>query len=418
MIDAYITDRSFPLDHDVEVALSVRYKYGYDNSYELTLKPVNGRETAFKEIVVEWANTDRKANILSIWPPATNKAEASVILLEIEETQRSFVIIKDSIEKHFVNYPGYGDKTVPIKNTSWALNKNIFKLRNIVLSGIPEAEIFLDSFIQSDLYKYIGQLAGIFKSASIPDSFYSNNESRELSFLRGDCMQVMFSVGKYTPEVIQKYFVSHYTDYDERSRTKALVDMLLCNGHNHQAIGKLIDDVRNANNDDTYSIRMDALVKELSRMCCFDSDLVYDFYDADPSFMTEMALYVVASLRKQLAKCERVGENYKPRKQDVKRYIAYMLAILTLLRLRDPDRAGLFPVLEVASDNSKKLARELRILDDYMSKERPINPAIRFKLNKPDSLSKMSDLCYALDLYLNGDKQAASIEVVGVDEDD
>ena len=71
----------------------------------MTLKPVNGRETAFKEIVVEWANTDRKANILSIWPPATNKAEASVILLEIEETQRSFVIIKDSIEKHFVNYP-------------------------------------------------------------------------------------------------------------------------------------------------------------------------------------------------------------------------------------------------------------------------------------------------------------------------
>lgn len=53
MIDAYITDKSFPLDHDVEVALSVRYKYGYDNSYELTLKPVNRRETAFKEIVVE-----------------------------------------------------------------------------------------------------------------------------------------------------------------------------------------------------------------------------------------------------------------------------------------------------------------------------------------------------------------------------
>ena len=199
---------------------------------------------------------------------------------------------------------------------------------------------------------------------------------------------------------------------DRREQARTKIESRQC------PIGKLIDDVRNANNDDTYSIKMDALVKELSRMCCFDSDLVYDFYDADPSFMTEMALYVVASLRKQLAKCERVGENYKPRKQDVKRYIAYMLAILTLLRLRDPDRAGLFPVLEVASDNSKKLARELRILDDYMSKERPINPAIRFKLNKPDSLSKMSDLCYALDLYLNGDKQAASIEVVGVDEDD
>ena len=53
-----------------------------------------------------------------------------------------------------------------------------------------------------------------------------------------------------------------------------------------------------------------------------------------------------------------------------------------------------------------------------MSREGPINPAIRFKLNKPDSLSGMSDLSYALDLYLNGDKKAASIEVAGVDEDD
>lgn len=53
-----------------------------------------------------------------------------------------------------------------------------------------------------------------------------------------------------------------------------------------------------------------------------------------------------------------------------------------------------------------------------MSKEHPINPAVRFKLNKPESLSKMSDLCYAIDLYLNGSRQAASIEVVGVDEDD
>lgn len=89
-----------------------------------------------------------------------------------------------------------------------------------------------------------------------------------------------------------------------------------------------------------------------------------------------------------------------------------------LLRLRDTERAGGFSVLEVASEDSRKLAREIRELDDYMSREGPINPAVRFKLNKPESLSKMSDLCYALDLYLNGDNQAASIEVVGVDEDD
>ena len=46
--------------------------------------------------------------------------------------------------------------------------------------------------------------------------------------------------------------------------------------------------------------------------------------------------------------------------------------------------------------------------------------SVRFRLanEKPESLSKMSDLTYALDLYLNGDRRAASIEVVGVDEDE
>lgn len=420
MIDAYITDKSFPLDHDVVVALSVKYRYGYDNSYELTLKPVNGRETAFKEIVVEWANIDRKSNILNICPPATNKAEASVILRDIEEIQVNLAKIQKGIEKHFVNCSGYGDKSSYIKITYEALYKNIFKLRNIVLSGLPEAEVFIESFVSSNLYKYIGQLAGIFKSIDIPSSFYNNDthDSKELSFLRSNSMQIMFSLGKYTPEVIQKHFVTHYTDFDEGTRIKSMVAMLLCNGHNRQAIELLIGDVQDAAKKNTYSRRMDALIKELSRMCCFDSGLVYDFYDVAPSFMTEMAFYVINGLRNQLATCEKFGENYRPEERDIKRYISYLRAILMLLRLRDSKKAGGFSVLEVASDDSKRLARELRILDDYMSKERPINPAVRFKLNKPESLSKMSDLCYVLDLYLNGSRQTASIEVVGVDEDD
>ena len=94
------------------------------------------------------------------------------------------------------------------------------------------------------------------------------------------------------------------------------------------------------------------------------------------------------------------------------------MALLSFLRLRDPDRAEGFQLLEVASEDSKKLAKEIRDLDDYMSRERPISPSIRFKINKPDSLSKMSDLPYALDLYLKGDKQAAAIEVVGVEDED
>lgn len=66
LIEAYITDKSFPLDYDVIVKLSVKYKYGFDNSYELSLKPENVNETAFEKIIVEWANMNRDNNQVNI----------------------------------------------------------------------------------------------------------------------------------------------------------------------------------------------------------------------------------------------------------------------------------------------------------------------------------------------------------------
>ena len=418
MIDAYITDKSFPLDHDVEVALSVRYKYGYDNSYELTLKPVNRRETAFKEIVVEWANTDRKSNVLNIWPPETNRLPDDIVLLAIAEAKDSFSKIQSSIEKHMVNYVSYNDKSYPIKQTDQFLNRNIFKLRNIVLSDLPEARDFIQWFVDQPLYKYIGQIAGIFKHQDIDESFFIDNAGKQMSYFIGDCLQVMFSIGRYTPQVIQDSFVKRYEGFNDKSRMKAMIDMLLRNGTNKAAIGVIIDEIRNSADQDTYSVRMYSLVRELGRMCCFDSDLVYAFYDVDPSFMHDITNYTINGIRRMLNRCEKQGDSYTPDRKVIKMYVSYMVALLSFLRLRNPDRADGFNLLAVGSDDSKKLAREIRALDDYMSRESPINPAIRFKLNKPESLSKMSDLSYALDLYLNGDKKAASIEVVGVDEDD
>lgn len=418
MIDAYITDKSFPLDHDVEVSLSVRYKYGYDNSYELILKPVNGRETAFKEIIVEWANTDRKSNVLNIWPPETNRLPDDIVLQAIDEAKDSLSKIQWNIEKHMVNYVSYNDKSYPIKMTDQFLNGNIFKLRNIVLSDLPEAEEFMRWFIDQPLYKYIGQIAKIFERRDIDNSFFDDNDSKQMDYFIGDCLQVMFSIGRYTPQDIQNSFVKRYKEFNDKSRMKAMIDMLLRNGTNKAAIGVIIDEIRNSSKQDTYSVRMYSLVRELGRMCCFDSDLVYAFYDVDPSFMYEITNYTINGIRRMFNRCEKQGESYTPDRKAIKMYVSYMVALLSFLRLRNPERADGFNLLVVGSDDSKKLSREIRVLDNYMSKEHPINPAIRFKLNKPESLSKMSDLSYALDLYLNGDKRAASIEVVGVDEDD
>lgn len=417
-IDAYITDKSFPLNHDVIVSLLVRYRYGFDNSFELTLCPVDSEEKSFEQIVVEWTNTDRKMNVENIWPPATNRPEDEFVLRAIDEVKNSFEKIQSGIEKHMVNYLSGSDKSTPIRTTDSFLNRNIFKLRNIVLCDLPEAEDFLEWFIKQPIYTYLGELSGIFKHPDIPEEFFAENEGVNLDYLQGDCMQVMLSIGRYTPKEIQDHFVNFYETYNEKYRMKVMVDMLLRNGSNRSGIEAVINDIKDVQNDDKYSVKMDGLVKELGRMCCFDSDLIYDFYAVDPAFIHEMIEFTVSWIRKILKRCEKYGDSYRADKKTIKRYISYMIAILGFLRLRDPDRAEGFDLLLVGSDESKQLAREIKELDDYMSREGPINPAIRFKITKPESLSKMSDLSYALDLYLNGDKKAASIEVVGVDDED
>lgn len=427
MIDAYIYNKSFPLDHDVVVRLFVKYRYGFDNSYELVLKPDNIKETAFKEIIVEWTNTDRKVDVSNIWPPKTNRLEDSIVLMAIDEARNSFSKIQSIIEKHIVHYYGHNDKLYQIKQISKFLSGNIFKLRNIVLSNLPEVREFMKWFVETPLYKYLGQISNFFKRQDIPDSFFEDNAGKDMNILIGDCLQVMFSIGSYTPKEIQDSFVKRYFTFGEKFRMKAMIDMLLRNGSNHAAIRMIIKEIRKlgkSKDQKTYSVSMYSLVRELGRMCCFDSELIYDFYDVDRSFMYDMTNYIInsisymlRSIRDMLRKCEKNGDAYKPNEKNVKDYVLYMVALLSFLRLRDPSRTDGFTLLSVGSDDSKKLAREIRKLDDYMmSGEYPINKTIKFKLNKPEALYKMSDLSYALDLYLNGGKEATSIEVVGLEE--
>jgi hypothetical protein len=89
--------------------------------------------------------------------------------------------------------------------------------------------------------------------------------------------------------------------------------------------------------------------------------------------------------------------------------------IFAVLRLRDPEVVEAFELLSVNSLEARRLAKNIRMLDSYM--EHPYLKG-RFKLEKPENLYNMSDLAYAIDLFLMGDKKAAYIEVVSVEDGD
>ena len=95
-----------------------------------------------------------------------------------------------------------------------------------------------------------------------------------------------------------------------------------------------------------------------------------------------------------------------------KRYLSVIEVVLAILRLREnPD----FDILTAGTKEALELADLIRDVDDIMS-----NPESRIKLmvNKPEALRNMSNIAYAIDMYLTGNEGVDSIEVLSVESDE
>ena len=99
-------------------------------------------------------------------------------------------------------------------------------------------------------------------------------------------------------------------------------------------------------------------------------------------------------------------------KQARKRYRSVIEVILAVLRLRENPE---FDVLVAGTKEATELADLIRTVDDIMG-----NPESRIKLmvNKPEALCNMSNIAYAIDMYLTGNEGVDSIEVLSVESDE
>jgi hypothetical protein len=58
-------------------------------------------------------------------------------------------------------------------------------------------------------------------------------------------------------------------------------------------------------------IKMDGCIRELSKRCCFDSDLIYAIYAAEQEFIEDIVKCVRSNFNKMLNICKRYGSEYK-----------------------------------------------------------------------------------------------------------
>lgn len=404
VIEAYVTDKSFPLQENVKVELLVKYKYGFDNSYELVLKPIDGEKAPFDEIVVEWKSRDKiKVAKYPIYPELTNYDK---VLKDISKVQKRFCSIEDTVERFIVKYSYDNVCRLDFRRLNNEMTSSIFTIRNIIVHDeIEEVQEFINKFYKSNLLKYLKEISGI-TSIGILNDFFNSEEffndakaTKNYKNLVCSAMQLIYSFGIKTPLNLQIDLLNRYETLDVVHKDNILLNMFFLNSNNKKIINLILEEFQN--ND-----KKDSCIKELSSLCWFDRNMIYNLKQC-PKFLEDIVIYITKELKYR--------SKNKPRREKLKsqqkRFLRYVEMILAILRLRELDD---FSMLEVGSKESRELARYIRKVDEIM--EHP-KSKIKFKVNKPEALCNMSDVAYAVDMYLTGNEGVDSIEVISVESD-
>ncbi|MEI0492603.1 hypothetical protein R4J17_09170 [Brachyspira intermedia] len=96
---AFIRDKSFPLDKEIDVKLQINYKYAAENSYELIAYPVD-KNSGFEKILIEWdySNTVK----LEDKPIPFNQKNKNIDKDKFDKFREHIKLLKD-YERYFNN---------------------------------------------------------------------------------------------------------------------------------------------------------------------------------------------------------------------------------------------------------------------------------------------------------------------------
>lgn len=403
-IEAYIPIKG-KLEHDIDVNMFIRYKYGSDESYELILRPLNAQRAPFKELKAEWCSGYREKRTVGRpkFPPLkSNKEINSDIEVIKNRLNKTFDILRKFL-KYRYSYVIVSEKFDFERNAN-AMSVNTFKLREILryYDINKNVQEFVEWFFESNIYKICIELMTLDYNNGLNKKFYEDyKDTAELKDLQNGAAELIYSFGVYVPGKYQDYLATYYHDLSFKRKQSILLDAIYKNTENDALWYLFLDLVKKKKKCIVFNIR------GISNLCWCDKDmipkigmysgLVYEIVNSCVGYLKELQ-YVTAKDHKYQTK--------------VKSYLSVIEVILAILRLRkNPE----FDLLVAGSKEAIELADLIREVDDIMG-----NPESRIKLtvDKPEALYNMSNIAYAIDMYLTGNEGVDSIEVLSVESDE
>lgn len=389
--NAILKNKAFPLKEDIQVRLSINYKYGDENSYELIVTPINTDE--FSKIIAEWEEEleFKKENKYPAIPISSLSDEE--VIITINSLNKIFDRLNYLFEIDFKNNRFDKDNIEKLsKQVYWAT----FRVQELVITDGEVVIDFMRGFYQNPLLKYIVMFIEVIKS---PYNFEEIDQEalRSIGMLKENLTVFMCSLGKFTADKV----INFVTDHDLNYKSAIIGSALFKNSDNHQLQETVLLQLKN---------NKQQMLKAFSKSIWVDQDVIINIYKYSPSCISE----ILIEIEKEFLRL------YRFRNLDAKRitntFRDYSKLLLAIIRLRQFDN---FNLLDAGSKRANRLAKCIRTIDEEIFRSgMEYESYIEFDLSKPNALKNMNDLAYALNVYLTGDKNAnlISIKKISIDK--
>lgn len=402
-IEAYIPLKG-KLTRDVDVNMFIRYKYGSDESYELILRPLDTSEAPFEELKAEWRSGYReKRNVGGPkFPPLKSSEEIAV---DVENIKLNLTKTYSKMKKNLCDGYDYDfvSENFEFDKICRFLAINTFNLRDTLryYDMSENVQEFVKWFFGSRLFRCCVELMTLENVENLSEAFLADYmDSDELKKLRSSAAQLVYSFGAYVPYEFQQYLAENYHELSFDFKQSILLNSIYKNTENDA----LWDLVLELFQEKPYSIITN--IRSLSNLCWCDEKMVPKF-GMYPALVGEI-INIATETLKGMMHMSPDDPKYVPAR---KRYLSVIEVILAVLRLREDSE---FDMLVAGTKEATELADLIRTVDDVMG-----NPESRIKLDveKPEALCNMSNIAYAIDMFLTGNEGVDSIEVLSVESD-
>ena len=365
---------AFPLKEDLEMKLTIEYKYGFENSYRLILVPISPHPK-IKEIEVQWISEGTKESLEMDYIPVPagvmTEEEKQVAIDVIESIFERVSEFESIVDEDGIIYTGM------ISSLSRSFLKGTYSVRRLLRQLDQDTRRELNAFVNYDEYDYLFRMR-----KHVPEKIREGTRIKEFDRLFSEAQKFGLSFGERVPDAKITKFIRKI----ERNRrnNEFIFPMLYRNSDNPLILEKAESIILQGGFNTIRAIR---------DMIWRDPDILPNFYKQNPEIILKLYQLIKDELHSVI---QSQNENI-----NIKRVRDSCEVLLAIMRLRNKPE---FRFMKIGSKEMRKMAKQIRDADSFLYDVtgETIPTLLQFELEKPVGLWKLSDIGYVLNAYLTG----------------